>query len=524
MSLLSSDPNLNFALGSRTLDAVTNPTTTGAPAAAPVAPALDDPQTATPYADAIAAYADQDWVRLDVPGHQASHQGQPGLVDYFGHRTLALDVPPLTEGIDHGPQPTPLVRSARLAARAWGARKTWFLTNGASKGNLVTNLALRGLGTEVIVQRSVHSSVVDGLALAGLDAYFAFPSIDPERGIAHGVTPDELDRRLTEHPDAAAAYVVTPSYFGAVADVSRLADVAHAHGVPLVVDEAWGSHFGFHPDLPVNALRLGADVVISSTHKLAGSLTQSALLHLGEGPFADRLEPLLERAFRSMQSTSSSAILMTSLDLARRQLAVNGRDTIGGTLDVAAKIRGRVMAEGRFRDTGDCIAAYPDVFAVDPLRVVVDTRVGGISGHEARALLFAEHDIHLEMSTDAVVVAVLGAGAQPDVDRFVDALHALPQRGAAQRRHIALPPNGERATSVRDAYFAPSEVLPAEQAIGRVSSDTLAAYPPGIPNLLPGEVISREVVEFLQATVAAPFGHVRGGVVGDVSQLRVVAG
>jgi arginine decarboxylase len=481
-----------------------------------------DPQSATPYADAIARYADQDWVRLDVPGHQASGVAQPGLVEFFGHRTLSLDVPPLTDGIDYGVHPTPLMRSARLAAQAWGARKTWFLTNGASKGNLVTNLALRGLGTEVVVQRSVHSSVIDGLALAGLDAFFAFPSVDADLGIAHGVTPDELEHRLMEHPDAAAAYVVTPSYFGAVADVRALADVAHAHGVPLVVDEAWGSHFGFHPELPVNALRLGADIVISSTHKLAGSLTQSAMLHLGDGPFAERLEPLIDRAFRSMQSTSASALLMASLDLARRQLAVNGHDTISATLDAATKIRDRIATEGRFRDAGEHIAQYPDVFALDPLRLVIDTRIGGISGHEARALLFSEHGIHLEMSTDAVVVAVLGAGAQPDADRLVEALHRLPQRDAQQRRHIELPPPGARATSVRDAYFAPSEVIPAEQAIGRVSSDTLAAYPPGIPNLLPGEVISAEVVEFLQATVAAPFGHVRGAVVSDVSRLRVV--
>jgi lysine decarboxylase len=514
IDLLSPDPNLCSRLISRTLVRVT-PTTTPW--------TLTDPQTATPYADAIAAYADRDWVRLDVPGHQASAHAQPGLVDYFGHRTLSLDVPPLTDGIDYGDHPTPLMRSARLAAQAWGARKTWFLTNGASKGNLVTNLALRGLGTEVVVQRSVHSSVIDGLALAGLDAYFAFPSIDPELGIAHGVTADELDHRLTEHPDAVAAYVVTPSYFGAVADVRALADVAHAHGVPLVVDEAWGSHFGFHPELPTNALRLGADIVISSTHKLAGSLTQSAMLHLGDGPFAGRLEPLIDRAFRSMQSTSASALLMSSLDLARRQLAVNGQVTIGATIEAANKIRGRIEAEGRFRDASARIAEYADVFALDPLRIVIDTRVGGISGHEARALLFAEHGIHLEMSTDAVVVAVLGAGAQPDVDRLVDALHALPNRDAAEGRRIQLPPHGARATSVRDAYFAASEVIPAEQAIGRISADTLAAYPPGIPNLLPGEVISREVVEFLQATVAAPYGHVRGAVAGDLSVLRVVA-
>jgi lysine decarboxylase len=484
-------------------------------------PGLD--QTCTPYADALVRYADADVLRLDVPGHQASVHAQPGLVDLLGHRTLQLDIPPLTQGIDFGDAPTPLGQAAYLAAQAWGARRTWFLTNGASKGNLVACLALRGLGEQVVLQRSVHSSVIDGLALSGLDAAFVYPSIDAELGIAHGVTAADLDAVLAQNPDAAAAYVVTPSYFGATADVAALAEVAHRHGVPLVVDEAWGSHFGFHPGLPVNALRLGADLVISSTHKLAGSLTQSAMLHLGHGEFSDRLEPLLDRAFRSMQSTSASALLMASLDHARSQLAVNGRTTIGASLDAVTKIRGRVEAEGRFGLLDERMLTFADVIMLDPLRVVIDTRVGGISGHEARHRLFADHGVHIEMSTDSALVAVVGAGAVPDVDRLIDALHALPVVGAEALAPIRLPEPGARALSVRDAYFGATEVVPAAEAVGRISADTVAAYPPGIPNLLPGEVVTSEVVEFLQQTAAAPFGHVRGALVKDMSLLRVLS-
>ena len=487
------------------------------------AAAVPGGQHAAPYATALAAHAHGDWVRLNVPGHQVQPASQPGLDELFGTKIMALDVPPLVDGLDYGPSPTPLAQSAALAAAAWGGRRTWFLTNGASKGNLVTCIALRGIGEEVVLQRSVHSSVIDGLALAGLDAHFVLPSVDTDLGISHGVTAAALADQLDAHPKSAAAYVVTPSYFGAAAYVAALADVAHSRGVPLVVDEAWGSHFGFHPGLPTNALRLGADIVISSTHKLAGSLTQSAMLHLGEGPWADRLEPLIDRAFRSMQSTSASALLMASLDLARRQLAVNGRNTITTSLEAAAKLRSRIVVEGRFADPTNRMLAFDDVIAVDPLHVVIDTRAGGISGHQARASLFQEHQVHLEMSTDSVVVAIIGAGAAPDMDRVADALHSLPEvPGAVTAASIELPVPGLRHSTVREAHFAETVIVAAAEAVGRISADSVAAYPPGIPNLLPGEVITSDAVTFLRETVAAPFGYVRGGAAKDMSCFRVV--
>lgn len=484
-------------------------------------PTAADDQSQTPYADAVAAYADSDFLRFDVPGHQVAATG--ALTEFFGQRLLALDVPPLVENIDQGQSPTPLSQSADLAARAWGARKTYLLTNGASQGNLVTCIALRALGDVVVVQRSVHSSVVDGIALAGLDIKFIQPVVDLDLGIAHGVTTAQLRAALVLSPHASAAYIVSPSYFGAVADVEGLAAVAHDAGIPLVVDEAWGAHFGFHPAIPGNALRLGADVVISSTHKLGGSLTQSAMLHLGHGQFATRLEPAMDRAFRSLQSTSTSALLTVSLDLARRDLAMGGTAALQPAIDAAAQIRAGITERGRFIDATPTIAQADGVIDIDPLRVVVDTRRAGLTGHQARALLFRDHKVHVEMSTSAVIVAVLGSGTTPDVDRFLDALHELPDLGQGLDAVPALPEPGQAAMTVREAYFATTEVVQAQAAIGRVSADTLSAYPPGIPNLVAGEVITEEVVNFLRATAQAPFGYVRGGISQEVSHLRVVA-
>jgi lysine decarboxylase len=481
-----------------------------------------DGQDTSPYADALLEFAARGRARFTTPGHHGDPRRQPMIAATLGESVLSLDVQPTVEGIDHGPG-NPMERSLELAARAWGARRTWFLSNGSSQGNLTACLALAGLGGTIVAQRSVHSSVVDGLMLSGLAAGFVQPTVDHSLGIAHGVTPDALEAALTAHPDAVAAFVVTPSYFGACADVAALADVAHRHGAALVVDEAWGAHFGFHPDLPVNAVRLGADVVIASMHKLGGSLGQTALLHVGHGPLARRLEPLLERAFRSMQSTSESSVLLASLDLARRQVAVHGAETIGRSLASAARLRERVASDGRFRDATPRIGAFPDVVGVDPLRVVVDVRSGGISGHEARSLLFQELGHHVEMATDDVVVAIVGAGTAPDSDALADALLRLPERPASTRHHIELPDPGPRRMTVREAWFAPTEVVPAGDAVGRVSADSVAAYPPGIPNLMPGEEITAPTLEFLRETAAAPFGWVRGALDDDVAHVRVVA-
>jgi arginine decarboxylase len=479
-------------------------------------------QLATPYADAVRAYARKSFVRLDVPGHGGDAVAQPELADVVGVGVLGLDVPPLVNGIDQGLRPTALQRSAQLAAEAWGAQRTWLLTNGGSKGNLVACLALRHLGEQVVVQRSMHSSVMDGMVLGGLYGHFVAPEVDAELGAAHGVRPEALARALDEHPKAVAAYVVTPSYFGAVADVRALAEVAHARGVVLVVDEAWGAHFGFHPDLPANALAQDADLVVSSTHKLGGSLTQSALLHLGRGPSARRLEALVNRAFRSLQSTSASSLLMLSLDIARSNLAVHGRERIAHSLQAAARLREGVRAAGRFRELSDRFLASPGVVAVDPLRIVIDTRSGGISGHQARQILFDRHQVHTEMATDSVIVAVIGAGAAPDIERVLTALDALPDHGAASGPPITLPEPGPAVVSLREAYFAPAELGPADDAVGRVSADALAAYPPGIPNVLPGELITAATRDFLARTAAAPFGHVRGAVDPHLTHLRVL--
>src|SRR3954447_3442457 len=282
----------------------------------PSGPAAADPeQLRAAYLDALVEYAAREPARLHVPGHKGGPGADPQLHEALGPAALALDIPSLTWGIDIGPVPTPFEEAQRLAAEAWGARRCWFLINGASQGNLVAGMALAHAGRGVVLQRNAHSSTIDALILSGMRPTFMRPELDPELGIAHCITPGALDAALSETPEAAGACVVSPTYFGAVADVATLAEVAHSHGVPLVVDEAWGAHLAFHERLPAHALSLGADLVVSSTHKIIGSLTQSAMLHLGFGGRID--ENVVDRCVTLVESTSPSSLLTPSLDAPR---------------------------------------------------------------------------------------------------------------------------------------------------------------------------------------------------------------
>src|ERR1700743_1201814 len=274
----------------------------------------DSKQDNPPYVDALLEYSARETGRFQVPGHKGGIAAHPAMVDLVGMTGLVNDVPSVTEGVDIGPEPTPFQQAQLLAADAWGARRTWFLINGASQGNHAPSMALGHMGNEVVVQRNVHSSVIDGLVLNGMRPSFVSPELDPELGIAHGLTPESLAAALDANPNAVAAMFVSPTYFGACADVAALAEVAHSRGLPLICDEAWGAHLHFHPDLPPDALASGADLVTSSTHKIVGSLTQAAMLHLGN---SDRIDPaIVDRCVSLVETTSPSGLLTGSLGAA----------------------------------------------------------------------------------------------------------------------------------------------------------------------------------------------------------------
>jgi arginine decarboxylase len=484
-----------------------------------------DGQQSTPYVDALLAYAKLDPGRFQVPGHKGGLGADPAMVELVGEVGLRNDIPSVTEGVDVGPEPTPFQEAQQLAADAWGAARTWFLINGASQGNHATMMALAHGGDRVVVQRNVHSSVIDGLVLSGMRPTFVAPELDPELGIAHGLTPDSLASALDETPEAVAALVVSPTYFGACADVAALAEVAHSRGVPLVVDEAWGAHLHFHPDLPPAALESGADLVTSSTHKIVGSLTQAAMLHVGRGGRID--DAVVDRCVSLVETTSPSGLLSGSLDAARRQVSVHGERMLGEALEALTGIREQIRAIPGLDVLDERMVGRPGVAGWDPMRLGIDVRGTGSSAQRLWKAAFHVSEIDLELYSGNVVVAIFGVGERAEVsgERLVAGLRKAVAEleetpGAPDEKLAPTPPWGDLVLTPREAFLGPQEVIPFEAAAGRIAAEGLAAYPPGIPNVLPGERLTTETLDFIRESLDHG-GYVRGGSDRELKTLRV---
>jgi arginine decarboxylase len=497
-------------------------------------------QPRAPYLEAVAAYGLRGSTRFHVPGHKGGDGADPGMRSALGPEALLLDVPQDIYGIDIGSSPTPYQRAEQLAAEAYGAAHCWFLTNGATQGNHALCLALAGPGKRVLLQRNSHASMIDGLVLSGGLPRFVAPEYDADLGIAHGVTPAALERALAPGAQDAgrggaleALFIVSPTYYGMAADVAGCAEVAHRAGLPLIVDCAWGAHFGFHASLPDSPLALGADAMLASTHKIVGSLTQSAMLLASDSGRVDA--DSISRAVRLVRSTSPSALLMASLDAARRQLAVHGERLLDRTIQAAARASAAIEEIPGCTIVGGQLVGRPGVAAWDPLRIVIDVRGTGSSGYQVADALRASYDVHVELATHATVVLVLGIG-QPleplervahDLAEAVKLISSDPappiaQDGQSVRSHA---PSAavvvEPAVPPREAFLGGSEAVPAADAVGRISTEAIAGYPPGVPTLLPGEVVTAAVVAYLQEMVAAG-ARLHGAADPSLATLRVL--
>jgi arginine decarboxylase len=381
-----------------------------------------------------------------------------------------------------------------------------FSTSGSTMSVHAAILAVAGPGQKILVARNVHKSVLGGLILSGAAPVYLRPRWDRARQIAHPATADDVAAALKEHPDAAGVLIITPTEYGTGADVAGVAEVCHRHGVPVIVDEAWGAHFPFHPELPTAAMAAGADLSINSLHKSDGGLMQSSMLHV-RGDLVDRTA--LTLWFGLLATTSASSLLYGSIDGWRRRMVRDGHQLIDGAI-------ARVQAARRVLDGQPGLAVLdrsvlgtPGVDEFDPLKLCVEVDGLGISGFQAVEWLRAEHQVDVQLGDSRRLVAALTyADDEARIGRLVDAVMDLARRTpAADRPPVRLPElhelDLESVMPPREAFFADTEQISAHDAVGRVAAEMVSPYPPGVPAIAPGERINDAVVEYLRSGVDA---------------------
>lgn len=439
-------------------------------------------QRRAPLYEAASRYRDQVRGPFHVPGHKLGAAAPPALRAELGG-ALGLD---LTEvpGLDdlHAPEGA-IAEAEALAAEAFGAASSYFLVGGTTAGLHALLLAAVQPGEAILVPRNAHRSILGAIILAGARPVWAPVQFHPELDVATGVDPAAFMRLL---PGVKAALLVHPTYYGMVTEIAPLIRAAHAQGIPVLVDEAHGSHFHFHPALPPDALSLGADGVVQSTHKTGGSLTQSSLCHVGVG---SRLSGTrLREMLRLVQSTSPSYLLMASLDLARRHLVLNGRAEWDRALELARGAAQRIAELPGLQ-------VYP---TADPTKLLIGVRGRRLTGFAAADALW-QAGIAVETAGHGYILAVMTPGDSAEaVESLIKALAALPtgdQVGPAW----APPPLSEAVLLPREAYLGAKESTPLTSAAGRIAAEMIAPYPPGIPVVVPGERITAELIEYLQA-------------------------
>ena len=453
-------------------------------------------QNQTPLIDALKACTTRPHSPFYTPGHKRGMGISPILTDLLGKEVFRADLTELAE-LDNLFTPQSVILAAQeLAAEAFGAEKTWFLVNGSTCGIEAAILATCRTGDKIILPRNVHSSVISGLILSGAIPIFIYPAYNSDLDIAHSITPESLKTALAKHPDAKAVLIVYPTYNGVCGDLPAIAHLTHQYNIPLIVDEAHGAHFHFHPDLPTSALTAGADLTVQSIHKTLGAMTQASMLHIqGNRIDIDRVN----KALQLVQSTSPSFILLASLDAARQQMAIDGKKLLSQTLELANKARNEIN-----QIPGLSILQSSDFLKLDQTRLTVNVSQLGITGFTAEDLI-NEMGVTPEFSSLENLIFIITIGnTESDIQNLIQKLFNLTQvKSLTSECQPCKNKNDDMVAhfmciSPREAFFADSETLPIEKTPERICAEIICPYPPGIPVLMPGELITKTALEYLQ--------------------------
>ncbi len=452
-------------------------------------------QSRAPILEALEEMKQNRLVPFDVPGHKHG-KGNPDLTRFLGEQCLSVDVNSM-KMLDKLCHPVSVIREAQeLAAEAFGAAHAYFMVGGTTSAVQSMVLSVCKRGDKIILPRNVHRSVINIMILCGAVPVYVDPDLDRRLGIALGMKLSEVEKAVAKNPDAKAILVNNPTYYGICSNLKGITDLAHAHGMKMLVDEAHGTHFYFDRELPMSAMQAGADMAAVSMHKSGGSLTQSSFLLIGPG----MSEGYVRQIINISQTTSGSYLLMSSLDISRRNLALHGQEIFDKVREMVAYARGEINQIGDYYAYSKEIVNGDSVYDFDITKLSVNTLPVGLAGIEVYDLLRDEYDIQTEFGDLGNVLAYVSVGDRPrDIERLVSALAEI-------RRLYRRDPNSLMTAeyinpsvvfSPQDAFYSDKQSLPLRDCENRVCAEFVMCYPPGIPILAPGELITKDILDYI---------------------------
>ena len=454
-------------------------------------------QDRAPIYEALEEFRKRRVVPFDVPGHKRG-RGNPELVELLGEKCVGMDVNSM-KPLDNLCHPVSVIREAEeLAAQAFGAAHAFLMVGGTTSAVQSMVLSVAKRGDKIILPRNVHRSVMGAMVLCGAVPVYVNPECDDRLGIPLGMRLEEVERAILQNPDAKAVLVNNPTYYGICSDLKGIVELAHRHGMLCLADEAHGTHFYFGDNLPISAMAAGADMAAVSMHKSGGSLTQSSLLLCGPAMQEGHVRQIINLT----QTTSGSYLLLSSLDISRRNLALRGRAAFERVCALAQYARDEINAIGGYYAYSRELVNGGSIYNFDITKLSVNTLDVGLAGIEVYDLLRDEYDIQIEFGDLGNFLAYLSIGDRPrEVERLVSALSEVRRRfgrpdAAGLMRQEYIEP--EVVLSPQDAFYAEKTSLPLTESAGHVCSEFVMCYPPGIPILAPGERITPEIVRYIQ--------------------------
>lgn len=452
-------------------------------------------QNNAPIYEALMKYNEARVVPFDVPGHKHG-KGNPLLTEFLGQTCMSVDVNSM-KPLDNLCHPVSVIRDAeRLAAEAFGAGHCFFMVNGTTSSVQSMILSVCKEGDKIIIPRNVHRSAINAMIVSGVVPVYVNPGVNHKLGIPLGMSVKDVEQAIIDNPDAKAVFVNNPTYYGICSNLRKITEIAHAHGMKVLVDEAHGTHLYFGENMPVNAMAAGADMAAVSMHKTGGSLTQSSFLLVGKN--AGISEGHVRAIINLTQTTSGSYLLLSSLDIARKYYATQGRELCAQVVKSAEYARTEINKIGGYYAYSDELVNGDDIFAFDKTKLSIYTRDIGLAGIEVYDILRDSYDIQMELGDIGNVLAIMSPGDRwKDIERLVSALSEIKRRfgkesaGHVDHEYI----NPKIMLSPKAAFYGEQEVLPIMESAGRISSEFVMCYPPGIPIIAPGELLTPEILE-----------------------------